>query len=121
MDRCEARTRSLRRLGDADGLWISITPDEELPLDEIKLLLGRVAREVHTERNRTRYSMMMFVIGVGAYVTPLSQFADKTAKKIGKVAVDLGDTSCKVPVATEYIDKIRAMGRIGKKRASARC
>ncbi len=101
--------------------WISITPDEELPLDEIKQLLGRVAREVRTERNRTRYSMMMFVIGVGAYVAPLSPLAYKTAKTIGKVEVDMGDTSCKVPVATEYIDKIRAMGRIGRKRASARC
>lgn len=101
--------------------WISITPDEELPLEEIKRLVERVASQVHSARNRERYSMLMFLIGVGCGVKPLSDFAYKAAKKIGKVEVDMGDTSCKVPVATDYIDKVRSMGRIGKKRASARC
>lgn len=101
--------------------WISITPDEALPLEEIKQLLERAARDIHSAPNRTRYPMIGFVIGVGAYVKPLSQLAYKTAKRIGKVDIDVGDTACKVPNAVEYIDKIRAMGRIGKKRASARC
>jgi hypothetical protein len=62
-----------------------------------------------------------FVIGVGSFVAPPSDYAYKTAKKIGKVEVDMGDTSCKVPLATAYIDKVRSMGRVGKKRAAARC
>ncbi|MDZ4781318.1 MAG: DNA alkylation repair protein [Planctomycetia bacterium] len=101
--------------------WVSITPDDELPLGELKKLLDRVAREIHTAKNRTRYSMNGFVIGVAAYVEPLMAHAYKVAKKIGAVEVDMGDTSCKVPLATEYIDKIRTMGRIGRKRKSARC
>ena len=43
------------------------------------------------------------------------------AAKIGKVRVEMGETECKVPAATEYIQKIRKMNRLGKKRKSARC
>ena len=42
-------------------------------------------------------------------------------EEIGKVDVDMGNTSCKVPDATEYIRKVEKMGRIGKKRKTARC
>lgn len=101
--------------------WVSITPDDELPLDEIKRLLDRVARDLGAAKNRTRHSMNGFVIGVGTFVGPVSDYAYKVARKIGKADVDLGDTSCKTPLATEYIDKVRAMGRVGKKRAAARC
>ena len=55
------------------------------------------------------------------YVPKLKAKALKAAKKIGKVDVDMGNTSCKVPDATEYIRKVEKMGRIGKKRKTARC
>jgi hypothetical protein len=45
----------------------------------------------------------------------------QTAKAIGEVSVDLGDTSCKVPFAPEYIEKVRKRGAIGKKRKTAKC
>lgn len=44
-----------------------------------------------------------------------------TARKLGKVPVDLHRTTCKVPVALDYISKIEASGRVGKKRRSVRC
>ena len=62
-----------------------------------------------------------FVIAVGAYVKPLARQARSTARKLGKVDVDMHGTSCKVPVALDYIDKIESMGRIGKKRKTIRC
>ena len=37
------------------------------------------------------------------------------------VSVDMGDTACQVPLASAYIEKIEAMGRIGKKRKTMRC
>ena len=43
------------------------------------------------------------------------------AKAIGTVEVDMGDTVCKVPDALEYIAKIEAAGRLGKKRKTAVC
>jgi len=43
------------------------------------------------------------------------------AKAIGKVAVDMGDTDCEVPLATEYIAKIEQAGKLGAKRKTAMC
>ncbi len=62
-----------------------------------------------------------FVISVGSYVKPLSKQAKTVAKKIGKVNVDLGGTSCKVPLATEYIEKVQKSGRAFKKRKTIKC
>ena len=62
-----------------------------------------------------------FVISVGTYVKPLLKDAKRVAKAIGKVEVDMGDTACRVPLATDYIKKVEGMGRIGKKRKTARC
>ncbi len=62
-----------------------------------------------------------FVIAVGAYVKPLLKQAKQAAKKIGTVSVDVGDTACKVPLATATIEKIEKMGRIGRKRKTIKC
>jgi hypothetical protein len=62
-----------------------------------------------------------FVIAVGTYVAPLLNQAKRAAKAIGTVAVNVGDTACKVPVASAAIEKIEAAGRLGKKRATIRC
>jgi hypothetical protein len=65
--------------------------------------------------------MNNFVISVGGYVAPLLDEAKAVARRIGKVSVDMGETDCKVPLATAYIEKIESMGRIGKKRKTMRC
>ncbi|MEM9525876.1 MAG: sulfatase-like hydrolase/transferase [Bacteroidota bacterium] len=62
-------------------------------------------------------------VGGGAgrdYQMP-DNIAKATAKKIGKVDVEMGETSCKVPLATDYIVKIESAGRIGKKKKSTKC
>ncbi len=100
---------------------VSTRPDEELDLGEIDTLLSKVVKEVHDAPGRVAYAMNSFVINVGSYVKPLLAKAKAAAKKIGVVAIDMGDTSCKVPVATEYITKIEAMSRVGQKRKSAKC
>ncbi len=100
---------------------LAIKPDAELDLAEIEKLLNRVKAEIGSAANRVRYCMVQFVIAVGGYVAALTTKAKTTAKAIGKVAVDMGDTSCKVPNALEYIAKIEQMGRVGKKRKTAMC
>jgi 3-methyladenine DNA glycosylase AlkD len=102
---------------------VSTRPDEELDLGEIKELLKRVVAQIHDSQNRVRMVMNAFVIAVGGYVKPLHKQAKSAAKKIGKVNVDVdvGDTSCKVPLATEYIEKIEARGTVGKKRKTFKC
>ena len=97
---------------------IATRPDDELDLKEIKDKLKTIEKEIHGAKNRVRYTMNGFVIAVGASVAPLLKQAKSTAKKIGKVEVDMGGTACKVPMADQYIDKIETAGRVGKKRKS---
>lgn len=98
-----------------------LKPDEDLDLDKYEELLDHIAENIHDAPNRVRYVMNGFVITIGGAVKKLSAKAEKVAKKIGKVEVNVGDTSCKVPLATEYIKKIKDRGSLGKKRKSARC
>jgi 3-methyladenine DNA glycosylase AlkD len=100
---------------------VSIKPDDELDTDEIAGLLERVRKEIGTAPNRVKYTMNGFVIAVGASVASLTPLARKVAADIGTVHVEMGDTSCKVPLATEMIRKVESMGRVGKKRATAKC
>lgn len=106
--------------GTLGGL-VALLPDDELDVAELKQLLQRVQRTIHQQPNKVRYAMNNFVIAVGAYVAALTDFAVKTAEKIGKVKVDMGNTECKVPDAVAYIRKIQDRGTIGKKRKTVRC
>ena len=100
---------------------LATVPDDELDLAEIKDLLKQIEKTIHQTSDRIRYTMNGFVISVGGYVKPLSKAAKATAKKIGKVEVDMGDTACKVPLATEYITKMESAGRAFKKRKTIKC
>jgi 3-methyladenine DNA glycosylase AlkD len=100
---------------------IATTPDEDLFFEEIRSLLAQIVSGIHEAPNRVRYVMNQFVIAVGAYVKPLLAEAKKASRAIGAVSVDMGDTACQVPVASEYIAKVEAMGRVGKKRKTMRC
>lgn len=100
---------------------VATRPDAELDLNEITGLLDRVVKEIHTAQNEVRANMNGFVIAVGTYVKPLLKQAKAAAKAIGVVTVDMGDTACKVPLATEYIQKAETTGKVGKKRKTMKC
>jgi 3-methyladenine DNA glycosylase AlkD len=100
---------------------LSIRPDEELDMREIKDLLARVMKQIDAAPNRVKMTMNNFVIAVGAYVRPLLKKAKAVATQLGAVKVDVGDTACKVPLATAYIEKIEKAGRVGRKRKTLRC
>ena len=100
---------------------LATKPDEALDLAEIESLLNTVVKGIGSAQNRVRHSMNCFLIATGSYVKPLLKKAKLAAKQIGDVSVDVGDTACKVPVATAYIQKIEAAGRVGKKRKTIRC
>jgi 3-methyladenine DNA glycosylase AlkD len=100
---------------------LATQPDSSLNLAEIQSLLDRVVKQIGTVPNRVRYCMNGFVIAVGGYVVPMLKQAKAAARQIGAVNVDVGDTDCKVPQATAYIEKIESMGRVGKKRKTMRC
>lgn len=100
---------------------LAVLPDDELDHKEIVSLLQRVERDIGKAKNRVRYCMNAFVIAVGGGVPSLLTKAKATAKRLGKVEVDMGDTACKVPAALATIEKIEAMGRVGKKRKTLKC
>jgi len=100
---------------------VGTKPDDTLDLAEIEDLLGTVVKGIKSAQNRVRYTMNGFVIAVGTCVKPLSKQAKAAARQIGTISVDTGETACKVPVATAYIEKIEAAGRAGQKRKTIRC
>ncbi len=99
----------------------TIEHDENLDLALYKRLLDEVEEGISTAKNRVKSTMNGFVISVGSYVKPLHAQAMATGKRVGPVAVDVGDTDCKIPLATEYLAKVQAAGKLGQKRRSIRC
>ena len=97
---------------------VSIKDDTELDLAALKRLLQRVQKTIHQAADEVRYQMNSFVIAVGSYVQPLTDTALQIGEKIGPVTVDMGNTSCQVPFAPDYIRKVQKRGAIGKKRKS---
>ena len=103
------------------GAWVTTHADADLDLKALETLLGRVAKTIHTAPNRVRQQMNYFVIAVGTYVAPLGGQAIATARKLGKVEVDVGDTDCQIPDAESYILKSRRGAPIAPKRKTVRC
>jgi hypothetical protein len=100
---------------------VSVKLDSDLDIVELGRLLERVTSTIHDQPDRVRYKMNGFVIALGCYVPELSEAALRAGVEIGKVKVDMGNTACKVPFAPDYIRKVESMGRVGKKRKTARC
>ncbi len=100
---------------------VSIKPDDELDVAELKRLLQRVQKTIHDAPDRVRYQMNSFVISAGSYVKSLTDAAIQIGEKIGSVTADLGNNACQVPFAPDYIRKVQKRGSIGKKRKTAKC
>lgn len=101
--------------------YMGVTEDADLDMDLLKNLLKRCETSIHDQKNRVRYSMNSYVIGVGTFVMPLHDEAKAAADAIGKVDVYMGKTACNVPHASDYIDNVWKKGYQGRKRKQARC
>lgn len=97
--------------------------NDDKNIDEVKYtqLLQIAVKNIHEAPNRVKYCMNNFVIAVGVYIKALTNIALAAATQIGEVEVLKAGTACKVPPALTYIQKSISMGRIGKKRKTARC
>jgi 3-methyladenine DNA glycosylase AlkD len=101
--------------------YAGVHQDDELNVNVYSQLLDEVEQNIHKAQNRVRYAMNGFVIAVGTYIKELTTKSLTISEQIGRVEVFMGETACKVPFAKDYINKIIAKDRIGKKRKSARC
>lgn len=78
---------------------------DRLTKTEYREFLKTVERQIAAAPNRVRHAMNAAVISIGAFVDERSGLA--TAKRLGSVAVDHGDTSCRTPDAVAAIRKKR--------------
>lgn len=118
----DSKKESLAIAGWASlGALVTVVPDDRLRLKDLSALLARVTKTMPAAPDRARQQMNYFVIAVGTYVAPLGQQAIATARKLGRVEVDMGDTECKIPDAESYIMKSRRGAAIAPKRKTVRC
>lgn len=118
----EARSEQVARAGWATLAALAATrPDAELPLDLYAALLERIVAEIHHAPGDLAYAMNNALICVGTYVAPLGVAALDAARRIGRVEIDMGETSCQVPDAEPYILKSRRGAPVAPKRKSVRC
>lgn len=103
------------------GALAATVPDELLPVKQFSALLDRVAKTLKASRDDVRYAMNGFVIACGTYIAALGDKAIATARKVGTVEVDMGETSCQVPAAEAYIMKCRRGAPVAAKRKTVRC
>jgi len=103
------------------GNLVALTDDSSLDMTELRNLLDRVQKTIHSQPDRVRHAMNGFIIAVGSYVKALTGEALQTAKKIGHVNVDMGGTACRVPSAADQINKVMKRGSVGKKRRTVKC
>ncbi|MBX3735308.1 MAG: DNA alkylation repair protein [Candidatus Didemnitutus sp.] len=103
------------------GAWVTTHADAELDMKLLTALLERVTKTIHAQPDRVRQQMNYFVIAVGTYVAPLGDKAIAAARQIGRIAVDVGDTDCRIPDAESYIMKSRRGAPSAPKRATVRC
>lgn len=103
------------------GALAAVVPDDRLPVKQFSALLDRVVKNLPAAHDDVKYAMNGFVIACGTYVAALGAKAITTARKVGKVEVDMGDTSCQVPDAESYILKCRRGAPVAPKRKTIRC
>lgn len=87
---------------------LALDEDAELEAKWLRTQLSMIAKEIHDRPNRVRHSMNQALIGIGVRGGAMEKAALAAAKKIGKVEVDHGQTSCKTPDAAAYIAKTLA-------------
>lgn len=82
--------------------------DDELTNEYFRDRIRTIENEIHQRKNRVRYSMNTALISIGLRNSTLEKKAIAAARRIGKVNVDHGETSCRTPDAAAYIQKAAA-------------
>jgi 3-methyladenine DNA glycosylase AlkD len=84
---------------------------DELPDDVCRVHLETIEQQIHDSPNMARHAMNMALISIGIYKPQLRGDVIAAARRIGKVHVDHGQTSCQTPDAESYIQKAAARER----------
>jgi 3-methyladenine DNA glycosylase AlkD len=113
----DATERAARWMAD-DGEWVArsgwhlvsglATAQNELSDDYFAAFLPEIERRIHSAQNRVREAMNDTLIAIGSRNAALREKALEAARRVGKVAIDHGQTGCKTPDAGPYIEKVWA-------------
>jgi 3-methyladenine DNA glycosylase AlkD len=90
------------------GMLAHLVEDQQIPDSDFESYIEEIEQQIHTRPNRVRHTMNMALIAIGLRNPDLQRKAIAAAKRIGKLDVDHGDTSCKTPDVAEYIQKTLA-------------
>jgi len=79
--------------------------DEDTPDAWFAQRLAEIEASIKTSPNDERYAMLHAVIAIGSRSAALRKSVSAAAKRIGKVEIDHGDTSCKTPEIAPTLEK----------------
>ena len=91
---------------------------DQLDDSACEAILETIEAQIHESANYARHSMIIGLIAIGIYKPRLQKTAIAASRRIGKVDVDHGETSCKTPAAEPYI--LKAAKRKSAKKKSGR-
>jgi len=108
---CTSKKEWVGRAGYQVLCHTAMQPAAALSDAELAGHLPRIEAEIHDAANRKRSAMNDAVIAIGMRSDALEKQALASARRIGTVLVDHGDTACKTPEALTYLPKARAHAR----------
>jgi len=79
--------------------------DAAIPADWFAAHLATIETSIHETPNNVREAMNQALIAIGCRDVAMRKAALASAKKVGPVTVDHGDTACRTPSATDAIEK----------------
>lgn len=88
----------------------------DLDMNKIDQELDYIKEHLQASHNRVKYVMNNFLISVGVYIKEFSNKVLEIDNSIGKITVDMGKTSCKVPSVSTYIRKNIDRNTLGVKK-----
>jgi len=79
--------------------------DEETPDAWFAERLGEIEEKIQTSPNAQRAAMLNALIAIGCRSAALRSAVTAAAKRVGRIEIDHGDTSCKTPEPTSTLEK----------------
>jgi 3-methyladenine DNA glycosylase AlkD len=92
-----------------------------LPDSYFEAYLDKIPSQILNAPNRKKQAMNMAMIAIGSRSEALAKKAIITARTVGPIEIDHGETDCKTPEAEAYIKKAWARKKNGKAKPTRIC
>jgi 3-methyladenine DNA glycosylase AlkD len=92
-----------------------------LPDSYFEAYLDKIPTQIEKAPNRKKQAMHLSIIAIGIRSEALAKKAITTARTVGPIEIDHGETDCKTPEAEAYIKKAWARKKNGKTKSLHIC